>query len=179
MLLDNAFTPGVKKAHLLLLEHDLTRSTIPTIRDLIQKDINPTNIGTKTVILMTLLHPPSVFVRHHPNTRGVSILENDYTNRTIELDSLVPKLDIKVLRNDLMQSIEAGGRHFSLRNAERLNIENVVSPNDSLTVIIDSIDLLATDIGSDSSTLALLQATAERIKARKCELNTFVTSPCV
>ena len=116
MLLDNVFTPGLKiKAHLLLLEHDLTRSTIPIIRDLIQKEIHSRSGETKTrstVMLVTFLHPPNVFVRDRGNTGGVSILDKDYTSQAVEQDGLLPKFDMKLLRKDLIGTIEAGERHF-------------------------------------------------------------------
>jgi hypothetical protein len=62
---------------------------------------------------------------------------------------------------------------FSAYHAERLNIESAALPNESLSVIIDSVDLMAADTGSHSSTLGLLQDAAERIKARKCKCHSF------
>jgi hypothetical protein len=64
---------------------------------------------------------------------------------------------------------------FSAYHAERLNIESTALPNDSLSVIIDSVDLMATDTGSNPATLGLLQEAAERIKAHKGKYNSFGT----
>jgi hypothetical protein len=112
MLLDNVFSSGLKKSHFLLLEHDLTRSTIPIIRDLIQKEIHSRSGEPKTrsiVMLVTFLHPSNVFVRDRDNTSGISILEKDYTSKR---EGSNPKLDMKFLRKDLMGTIEAGERCF-------------------------------------------------------------------
>jgi hypothetical protein len=112
MLLDNVFSPGLKKAPFLLLEHDLTRSTIPIIRDLIQKEIHSRSGEPKTrsiVMLVTFLHPPNVFVRDRDNTSGIGILEKDYTSTR---EASIPKLDMEFLRKDLLGAIETGERYF-------------------------------------------------------------------
>lgn len=48
-----------------------------------------------------------------------------------------------------------------------LNNARVVSHSDAITLIVDSVDTMALDIGSSSSVLRLLQEVAERIKGRK------------
>jgi len=115
MLLDNVFTPGLKRAHLVLLEHDLTRSTIPIIRDLIHNEAHSKKPDTKsqsTVILATFLHPSTVFVRRRINASSEGILERDYTSRIGKNGEIPCNSGIQGVRGDLMEAIQSGESHF-------------------------------------------------------------------
>jgi hypothetical protein len=68
MLLEEALWPTKSTPPLLVIEHDLSRSTIPLVRTLLHdalypKDTSKTKTVFQNVVLVTFLHPPRVFVR--------------------------------------------------------------------------------------------------------------------
>jgi hypothetical protein len=68
MLLEEALWPTKSTPPLLVIEHDLSRSTIPLVRTLLHDALHPKDTSKmktrfQNVVLVTFLHSPSVFVR--------------------------------------------------------------------------------------------------------------------
>ncbi|KAH7883639.1 hypothetical protein F5I97DRAFT_1560138 [Phlebopus sp. FC_14] len=135
-------SPTSSRPHqpLVVLQSSVSQTCLPVLRRFIQ----PTNPPSRT-FLFCFLYPPSALTRDWSDTSDVhgSLQVFDWTERipgyTVASDP----------REDVLTAVGS-------------------APAGSIHVVIDSVDTLASDIGSDSQTYRLLKALLDMISSRTC-----------
>ncbi|KAL7285272.1 hypothetical protein ACG7TL_000366 [Trametes sanguinea] len=145
-LLSSAIAHPARNQHLLLLQSTTAQTCIQVLREVVKQSIER---ARETVVLLCLLYPPSSFVGEEARARSDRVVVVDRT-------TYVPGYsDDFESGSDLLASL----RHAILEPAKS-------GPPGPLSIAIDSVDTLLSDLNSMSETTRLLSELLSIVRAR-------------
>lgn len=126
---------------LVICQSSLSQTSLPVLRRLIKPTKPP-----PCTLLFCFLYPASSLISD-ASVPGASFEVFDYTERIPGYESWVDS------RQDILAAVESGKGQLNARTV----LTCASAPPGSLTVVIDSVDTFASDIGSDSQTFTFIK----------------------
>jgi elongator complex protein 5 len=145
---------------LLLLQSSTSQSCLSILRKIINHESHKVTSKRVHTLLFCFLYPSSSLAENaNLTSQGGTIEVFDYTAK-------VPGYDDSWVNpcESILASVRVGEEYFKLPRHSQIDVP--VAPTGPLSVIIDSVDSLASDIGSDSQTYKFLHTLVSLIRAR-------------